>query len=450
MSYNNKYSSKPFERASKTAHTNIINDPEVLRFISSCTFPPLADEIDSSDFIFSNLDESLANPIKHIFTIDGGYTNEIVRHQFPSATFAFLQFGALLFSYKDLVELELKPFIDPSDMSKLQRIERFKLSIPTKGITLKSEKDLISSVRKSIYDFFFKHPSEQGGLIAALDWLVFGKYDTIACDYVYNIEHCPLCDNSIAINKCMVSVDYTIKCPDCKGVLFLTDILRLHEAMDNELGAGGILGYLTTAIEQMIVVYLIKLILSKKPELLSETLFIKDGPLAFFGLTYRVQKPMQRLIRYLHKKHNIYLVGLEKSGLFAEHAAQASQNFSNNQFMVLGNKYIYKYILPGKSEENTPYASTTYYGHKVIFKSKDDYIYVATVPCPSLSVEPRPSDLKNLEIILHNVAALKCDLYSSSLIPVVLANKLVSLASHPSSDLLRAFVQDNLGRGDKT
>ena len=445
MSYSNKYSNKPFERASKTAHTNIINDPDVMRFISSCSFPPLADEIDYDDFSLSTLNESLINPIKYIFAIDGGYTNEIVRHQFPSATFAFFQFGALLFSYKDLVELELKPFIDPSDMAKLQRIERFKLPIPTKGITLKSENDLISSVRKSIYSFFLKQP-EQGGLIAALDWLVFEKFDTMSNVSVWHLASCPLCSSGVDINRNMVTKDYTFKCPNCDGTLYLTDVFRLHEAIDNELGASGILGYLTTTIEQMIIVYLIKLILSKKAELLSETLFVKDGPLAFFGQTANMHKPMRKLIGYLQKNHDIYLVGLEKSGVFAEHAAQASQNFSNNQFMVLGSKYIYKYILPGKSEDDIPYASTTYYGHKVIFKSKDDYVYVATIPCPNLSVEPQPCDLQNLEVILYNVAALKCDLYSSSLIPVVLANKLVSLASHPSSDLLRAFVQNNLGR----
>lgn len=50
----------------------------------------------------------------------------------------------------------------------------------------------------------------------------------------------------------------------------------------------------------------------------------------------------------------------------------------------------------------------------------------------------------NLDIILHNVAALKCDLYYNSLVPVVMANKLVSLADHPSADLLKSFAQENI------
>ncbi len=44
MSYGSDYSNKPFERASKTAHTNIINDVEVQTFLSKCIVPPYQDE----------------------------------------------------------------------------------------------------------------------------------------------------------------------------------------------------------------------------------------------------------------------------------------------------------------------------------------------------------------------------------------------------------------------
>lgn len=447
MSYNNKFSEKPFERASKTAHSHIINDSEVKKFLAECSYPPLASEIDSNDFALETLNETAKNPIKTIIAIDGGYTNEIIRSSFPSATFAFLQFGAVYFSYKDLLELKQKAFIDPSDMAKLQNIERFKLAIPTKGIVLQSERDLISSVRKAIYNFFMGNPTnEEETLMTALNWLIFEEFDVTAKVEKWHLSRCPFCDNGVDIVKNTVDKSYTFKCPYCGETLYLTDVFRLHEIMDNEHGASGILGFLTTAIEHTIIVYFIKRLLAIKPILLSEILFIKDGSLAFFGQTANIHKPMRKLIGFLQKKHDIYLVGLEKSGTFAEHAAQVSQKLSDNQIMLLGNKYIYKYIVPGKSEENLPYGSTTYYGQKVIFKAKNDYTYVATIPCEKLVSEPQFGDLKNLDVILRNVAALKCNLYSNSLLPVVLANKLVSLSSHPSSKLLRDFVKGNLGR----
>ena len=135
----------------------------------------------------------------------------------------------------------------------------------------------------------------------------------------------------------------TICCPHCYCTVFLTDVFRLHEVIDNDIGATGILGYLSTAIEQLIIVYLIQQILQIRSALLNETLFIKDGPLAFFGQTANIHKPMRSLINYLNSKYSIYLVGLEKSGPFVDHAYQISNMLEKNQIILLGNKYCLLY-----------------------------------------------------------------------------------------------------------
>lgn len=89
MSYGNDYSNKPFERASKTSHTNIINDAAVQSFLSKCKIPPYFEEIDDKDVELHMLEELDENPIKNIITIDGGYTNVYVKEDFPSSTIAF-------------------------------------------------------------------------------------------------------------------------------------------------------------------------------------------------------------------------------------------------------------------------------------------------------------------------------------------------------------------------
>ena len=73
----------------------------------------------------------------------------------------------------------------------------------------------------------------------------------------------------------------------------------LHEVVDEEHGAGGILGNLIMLLEQMLLVQWIKAIHNIKPSLMEEVLFIKDGPLAFFGPTANLYKPMRALMRYL-------------------------------------------------------------------------------------------------------------------------------------------------------
>ena len=443
MSYGNEHSNKPFERASKISHTNIINDPYVKEFLGKCKIPPFYDDIDDNDVNFLTLGELSSNPIKNIIAIDGGYTDVKVKENFPSSTIAFFQFGALFFKYQDLAELKEKPFINPDDFSKLQNMQRIKLVIPTKGIVLDGENDFISSVRKSIYDFFCSQIEEEG-LIKALKWLIFEEYKNDNKKDKWHLSTCPCCGDGIDILYNKIGKDYVIECPKCHDKIYLTDILRLHEAMDNELGAGGILGYLTTSIEQIILVYLIKQILDLKPGLLSQTLFVKDGPLAYFGQTANLHKPMRELINYLNNNYTIYLVGLEKSGAFVEHAVQLSEKLLPKQFLLLGNKYIYKYIIPGNEKKDEPFASSSYYGNKLIFKSEHNNVYVATIPSKCAKVEPSEEDYININEVLYNITSLKCDLYYNSLVPIVLANKLVSLADHPSSDLLKQFAMDNI------
>ncbi len=443
MSYGNDYSNKPFERASKTSHTNIINDTEVQSFLSKCKIPPYHEEIDDKDIALHVLGELDKNPIKNIITIDGGYTNVFVKEDFPSSTIAFFQFGALFFKHQDLIDLKEKPFIDPDDFSKLQNIQRIKLVVPTKGIALNGEADFVSSVRRTIYEFFVSQP-EKNGFMDALKWLIFEEYASSNISNTWHLATCPHCNAGVDIQKKDILNDYTFVCPHCGEKIYLTDVLRLHEVIDNELGAGGILGYLTTSVEQIIIVYLIKQILNIRPSMLSQTLFVKDGPLAFFGQTANLHKPMRKLMTYLNQHHAIYLVGLEKSGSFVEHAEQVSKKMLPKQILLLGNKYIYKYIIPGYEKSNEPYASSSYYGHKVIFKSEHNNVYVATIPNVQAKVEPQMDDYINIDVVLHNITALKCDLYYNSLVPVVLANKLVSLADHPSSDLLKTFAQEKI------
>ncbi len=442
MSYNNKYSNKPFESASKTNHTSIINDKDVKNFLNNCHIPSFDKDISQhalQSYFLKDLD---INPIKNIIAIDGGFTDVFVRKEFPSSTIAFFQFGALFFKYQDLIDMEEKPFIDPDDFSKLQNMQRIKLVLPTKGVTFKNEIDLINSVRKSIYDFFVKNIENQG-LIKALKWLIFEEYNDNN-DINWTIAQCPSCSKPITFKRNDLSSDYTLHCLHCNETIYLTDVFRLHEVVDNEIGAGGILGYLCTTIEQLIIVYLIKEILNTKADILKETLIVKDGPLAFFGQTANIHKPMKKLIKYLNKNYAINLVGLEKSGAFVEHAEMIADKLKNNQIVLLGNSYIYKYILPGQPKPSSIYGETTYYSHKLIYKSKYDNIYIASIPTMDLKAEPNLSDYINLPIVLNNIAYLKCDLYYNSLVPVVLANKLVSLSDHPSADILKSFAQQNV------
>ena len=59
-------------------------------------------------------------------------------------------------------------------------------------------------------------------------------------------------------------------------------------------------------------------------------------------------------------------------------------------------------------------------------------------------LNPKKEDFQNIDIILHNIEKLKCDMYDDSLVPIALVNQLVSIANHPSTMLLNKFSKENL------
>lgn len=443
MGYSSRYGKRPYEWASRSAHTHVINDSSVQAFLSRCDLPKRAGEVSLSAHTRIHYNPVSPNPISHIIAIDGGFNEVAVQREFPSATICFFQFGALIFSVQDLEDLHDQAFIDPEDMNKLKRIQRSKLVLPVRNVCYRDQRDLIDSVRVALHNFF-RSEMDDGQLMDTLKWFIFQEYSNSIASW--NLASCPVChEKDIPLRRKDMNSDYTFHCDKCGARIFLTDVFRLHEAIDNELGAGGILGYVTTTIEQVILVHVIRTMLKIKPQLLGQTLFVKDGPLAFFGQTANMHKPMRELVKHLFDHHDFFLAGLEKSGPFVEHADEISGLLENSTALVLDNDYIYRYILPGQGDPVSPYGSTTYYGNKLIFKTRLGQLHVLTLPTAEILVSPGEKDFRNLQTILTNVEKLRCDMYDNSLMPVALVNKLVSLANHPSSKILHKFAVDSIG-----
>jgi hypothetical protein len=445
MGYVSRYGRKPQELASKSSHIHIINDENVKAFLNSCNLPKSEDQILIDPKYILEIAPPKENKINIIIAVDGGYTEVPVKKSFPSSTIAFFQYGALLLKISDLEEMSESPFISPEAIAKLKELQRLKLVLPTKNVSVKHSASLTESVRLTIFNFF-RHEEEKGEkMIETLYWLLFQKYGIEKP--TYSLASCPICKfPNLKINQIEIKDDYTFQCSKCNAKLYLTDVFRFHEVVDDEIGGGGMLGYLTNLVEQFIIIHTIKVILKHKPDLIKQTLFIKDGPLAFFGQTANMHDPMRELIRFLVLKHDINLVGLEKSGAFVEHADEIRGKLMAGQVLLLCNKHIYKYILPGDPDNPEPYASTSYYSSKLIFKSKDEKIYVITIPTldERVVMDPKPKDFHNLNQILFNVEKLRCDMYDNSLLPIAVVNKLVSLSNHPSAILLEKFARASI------
>jgi hypothetical protein len=336
----------------------------------------------------------------------------------------------------------------------LKKIERYTLVLPIRGIRRKDQPSLSATIRRTIYEFFIKDRDGDGDkLITSLRWFLFRRWRRNPDNDLEEVlEYCPYdCGHRRISFRYSESTEKN--CPTCGRPVYLTDAFRLHERIDEDLGAGGILAYVMTMLEQLVLVHLFHNILERlKPSLMRNILFIKDGPLAFFGLVSPLYKPMRELVAHLlsepggHSGPTLRLAGLEKSGAFVEHATAIQNRMGLSSYMVIGDTYIRRYIEPG--ETDAIYGQNTYYGQKVIFRAPGGEMHVATIPAPEYLANPWPEDIPHLDEILALIAELRCSMYDNALIPVALANKLVSLSDFPSQRILTAFARSIVLRGD--
>lgn len=442
MAYGQVKGRKPFERASKIAHTHILNNPEVQAFVETCVLPSAPGK--------ANL-EALQKPlpeaqrrIEHVIAVDGGMTEVAIRKDFPTAAIAFLTFGPLTLALRDLETLDFSPFIGPEDMARLKNLERYSLSLPVKSILAGGSRTFSEGVRATIQGFLDNPKRPE--LLTALRWLLFREWLPENERQTWSVPKCPnpICDQQEII---FTSAGLSEKlCSGCGGAIYLADGLRLYERIDDEQGAGGITFYLLNTLEQLVLVHIIRTLVDYKPTILREILLIKDGPLAFFGNVAPLRKPMQELMAWLGAKDNgkplICLIGLEKSGSFVEHASLIEPDLRADHYLLLESDYIYKYIVPRGASGS--FGGNTYYGSKVIYKSRHGNVFVATLPTAKLKENPTLDDMYNAPEVLRLAGELRCSMFDNALLPVVLANRLVSLADVPSSEILKRFVKGSV------
>src|SRR5205807_5283277 len=231
---------KPIERASKIAHVEIIKNKEVQDYIGHCILPS-APSAGSLDHLLVDLGEADLGEISAVIAIDGGYTETFVRDDFPSACIAFFTFGPLLFNLSDLRQLDTKRFIAPEDLQKLKQIERFTLVLPTKGIRHPDQVSLAATIRSAIFEFFNKKRGpDDDQLLRSLVWFLFRRWKKQPDDqFEVVLERCPYdCGHGrIAFAYSAAEMQ---ECPDCKRAVYITDVFRFHERIDEEMGASGI------------------------------------------------------------------------------------------------------------------------------------------------------------------------------------------------------------------
>lgn len=437
MAYNE--GRRPPEYASKISHSHIIKDQAVIDLLERCTFQEIDSEDAFKDIEPLNQKEVGHNPIKRVLAADGGITEVPFREGFPSTTMGFIQYGVSYFEIEDFIELDKSEFIGYNDIIKLNNFNIFHFVFPTKNIRLKDCENIKDSFRRVLYEHFLTKNVDDYTLMDTLVWVMFKEYKQDSIINYVSIQ-CPHCGGSGRYYKDDMD-EYLFKCPQCGEIVYLTDVLKLHNKVTDD-NASSIKTSLSLLLEQFLLIHYIRMSLDINPNLLNETLFIRDGPLAFFDVLSNFSGDIYELFKYLLENYNLFLVGIEKSGAFVDFARSINPHLEKGSVMLLDSDYIYKHIYYGSSGNQNGYGFNSYYGCKVIFKSLKGDIYVLTVPTTKRSmINPKRENFKNLDVILDSLTKLKSDRYDNAVLPIALVNKNVSISDVPGSTILQKLAR---------
>jgi hypothetical protein len=184
--------------------------------------------------------------------------------------------------------------------------------------------------------------------------------------------------------------------------------------------------------------------------LLSETLFIKDGPLSLRAQYSKLVPPIRSFLQFAKEEARpVHIIGQEKTGAFADHLASIArfgpphERGGTPSFAVLSHEYIRREVNRTPNLAN-PYGMRTNWGEKVYVKLDPGTYLVLNMPTGSY--DPRPSapseaDLIGLERILATLPSLISHKYEGALFPIELANGISSMSSYPSAKILERFLE---------
>ncbi|MHA1250609.1 MAG: hypothetical protein ACTSRP_11515 [Candidatus Helarchaeota archaeon] len=322
--------------------------------------------------------------------------------------------------------------------------------MPGSNICRKDSNTVRDSWRFEIFEIFRNYEIENITLLDIL-WSLYGYSPKSDPQRGIILEKCPAtqrCTKNIAVPK------NGMYCPNCNKKLYPTDALRIYEEVQEAQSNITPLKRLMICLEHINMIGYLCYLIERRPDVLKDTAFIIDGPLALFGPQAWFHRAILNFINkriyetLLDKKFRWpVIVGVEKTGYFAEHSKLIGKYLSPQSLMIIDDDYIYKYILASEKTHSNYYGSETYYGQKMFYKTKNNQILTITIPMLkkepfSMNILKHPVLYKTLNF-LDNIGTI---IYEDSLIPIALAHSFASIPLKTGSKVLKILSEEKLKR----
>lgn len=435
----------PGESASKLGHLTVTKSDWVKSLISDFE-STLQSSSDHSGTQWNEFERLSADPLKSVWATDGSFVSIEAGGQ-PPKEVSFVK-TALLTVDKSRLDAVDKEHPHPLLLQDIMTDSAvFHATVfPLKNVRtpLGSNYDAIRHIVKDSMKI-----DQNGAFFETLKWIVYKKWSNEKCSSP--AFKCPCCGEEVKTGFPFDTDEMNCPLPDCGKKIFLTDMIGFHLDMDEDSAPDSVVSSYMLIMEHLMLFTAVRLLWNHSDKnILSHTLFIKDGPLTLRSQYSKLVPPIRSFLEFAKNGGRpVHIIGQEKSGAFFDHLSSIARfpkphtHAENLSYSVLTHDYVRREVYRSPDLTN-PYGSRTNWGEKVYVKLDPATHFVLSIPTGEYDPSgefPLSHNLIGLDRILATLPSLVSRKFEGALFPVELANGIASMSSYPSATILQRFAE---------
>ncbi len=454
----------PGESASKTGHSEILSNSDVLKFLEECADVPkptaadyqalLADYTSRFEGARSNVAPEL------ILAIDGSTYEASIDEKAPSRRVGYIKISSVLLDFNEYkrTRTTVQRFVDPFELNRLkENTAALSFALPGSFMYMRPGESVSTAFRRRIFECFRSDQSLLLGSVRLLDTYhylcevagrtsaVSGKVHIAGIRCAGLLSSGEKCDNSVIVPR----EPGEAICEVCGNTVYSTDALRIHEAFVENGPNLEALNRLMSVSEHILIAHYINAYSSSSLDVLSKLCIVVDGPLAVFGQAAWMHRAILLSILAVNEKlrsaglSSILVMGFQKTGRIREHLEEISEFIPNSSVCALTDEYRYTYIDPGKLGSEKNFGDETYFGQDFLVKSSTGRCFAMLLPYPFDKTRPnfrseksKLSNYEELDKALQTLFDLESAMYGGAVVPIMLAHGNASISLVPGGKVL--------------
>jgi hypothetical protein len=431
----------PGESASKLGHLRVIQSEWVNELISAFEYASSSAK-DESNTPWLKFNPASAQPLPRVFAVDGSFI-PVASSDYPRKEVSFVKTALLRLDKSKLDKIDKENPHPLLLQNVLAQSALYHATVfPLKNVRSKLGTNY-DAIRHIVRDSM--RVDQGGAYYETLKWIAYKKWSGAATTSSPDFS-CPHCQGEI---PGLPFDSDELKCPYCTRTVFLTDMIGFHLDMDENSAPESVSSAYMLVMETMMLFTAIRYYWDcADRRIISDSLFIKDGPLTLRSQYSKLVPPIRDFLAHAKRQGRpVHAIGQEKSGVFADHLASIvrfappQERGDKPTFAALTHDYVRREVYRSPNLPN-PYGMRTNWGEKVYVKLDPGFYVVLNVTTGEYTPAgdfPQPADLIGLERILCTMPTISSHKFQGALFPVELANGVASLSSYPSAKVLQLF-----------